>query len=363
MNAIIGFAHLLRRDGVTPKQADRLDKIMGSAEHLLAIINDVLDISKIESGKLVLESKPFRVVDVVERLVGLCAERAQSKGLAFRTMVGALPPVLVGDCTRLSQALLNYVGNAIKFTEAGTITLRAVVLEEDAHALLVRFEVQDTGIGIADDVLSKLFRPFEQADNSTTRKYGGTGLGLAITQRLAELMGGQAGVISELGAGSTFWLTARFEKVDAAAPGALAGLSGKVEAEGGSRLRSARILLVEDDPLNREVAAVLIDEMTGVPVDLAENAEQAIAKVQTTTYDLILMDMLMPGMDGLEATRCIRALPGGATTPIIALTANAFAEDRERCLAAGMNDHLAKPVEPERLQAVLEYWLARRPLQ
>ncbi|MBS1139224.1 MAG: sensor hybrid histidine kinase [Proteobacteria bacterium] len=363
MNAIIGFAHLLRRDGVTPKQADRLDKIMGSAEHLLAIINDVLDISKIESGKLVLESKPFRVVDVVERLVGLCAERAQSKGLAFRTMVGALPPVLVGDCTRLSQALLNYVGNAIKFTEAGTITLRAVVLEEDARALLVRFEVQDSGIGIADDVLSKLFRPFEQADNSTTRKYGGTGLGLAITQRLAELMGGQAGVISELGAGSTFWLTARFGKIDAAAPGALAGLSGKVEAEGGSRLRSARILLVEDDPLNREVAAVLIDEMTGVPVDLAENAEQAIAKVQTTTYDLILMDMLMPGMDGLEATRCIRALPGGVTTPIIALTANAFAEDRERCLAAGMNDHLAKPVEPERLQAVLEYWLARGPLQ
>ncbi|MBS1131336.1 MAG: sensor hybrid histidine kinase [Proteobacteria bacterium] len=362
MNAIVGFAHLLRRDGVTPKQADRLDKIMGSAEHLLSIINDVLDISKIESGKLVLEAKPFRVVDVVERLVGLCAERAQSKGLAFRTMVGALPPVLVGDCTRLSQALLNYVGNAIKFTEAGTITLRAEVLEEDAHSLLVRFEVQDTGIGIAGDVLSRLFRPFEQADNSTTRKYGGTGLGLAITLRLAELMGGQAGVDSEAGAGSTFWLTARFGKANAAEPGGLAGQSGTVPAAG-STLRAAHILLVEDDPLNREVAAILVEEMTGAPVDLADSAEQAIAKVQATAYDLILMDLLMPGMDGLEATRRIRALPGYATTPIIALTANAFAEDRERCLAAGMNDHLGKPVVPERLQAVLEHWLAPGSLQ
>lgn len=358
MNAIIGFTHLLLHDGATPKQADRLGKMMGSAEHLLSIINDVLDISKIESGKLALESKPFRVVDVVERLVGLCAERAQAKGLPFRTMVDALPPVLLGDCTRLSQALLNYVGNAIKFTEAGMITLRASVLEEDEHTLLARFEVQDTGIGIDGDVLSRLFHPFEQADNSTTRKYGGTGLGLAITQRLAELMGGQAGVESKPGAGSTFWLTARFGKVVAADNSGLAVPSrGEAGASASSSL-SARILLVEDDPLNQEVAAQLIGEMTGMPVDLAENAEQAIAQVQRTAYDLILMDLLMPGIDGLEATRRIRALPGGATVPIVALTANAFAEDRARCLAAGMNDHLAKPLDPARLQAVLEYWLA-----
>jgi two-component system, sensor histidine kinase and response regulator len=227
----------------------------------------------------------------------------------------------------------------------------------------VRFEVQDSGIGIAGDVLSRLFRPFEQADNSTTRKYGGTGLGLAITQRLAELMGGQAGVDSEPGAGSTFWLTGRFGKATAATMPGSAWQSAKAHAEGSSPVRSARILLVEDEPLNREVAAMLVDEMTGASCDLAENAEQAIAKVQTTTYDLILMDLLMPGIDGLEATRRIRALPGYASTPIIALTANAFAEDRERCLAAGMNDHLAKPVDPERLQAMLEYWLARGPLQ
>jgi len=358
MNAIIGFTHLLRRDGVTPKQADRLDKMMGSAEHLLSIINDVLDISKIESGKLVLETKSFRVVDVVERLVGLCAERAQAKGLAFRTMVGALPPLLVGDCTRLNQALLNYVGNAIKFTETGTITLRASVLDEDEHTLLARFEVQDTGIGIDGEVLSRLFHPFEQADNSTTRKYGGTGLGLAITQRLAELMGGQAGVESEPGAGSTFWLTARFGKALVADTSSLALLPRGGAAASAGSLLSARILLVEDDPLNQEVAAQLIGEITGLPVDLAENAEQAITEVQRTEYDLILMDLLMPGIDGLEATQRIRALPGGMTVPIIALTANAFAEDRARCLAAGMNDHLAKPLDPARLQAVLEYWLA-----
>jgi PAS domain S-box-containing protein len=171
MNAIIGLAHLLRRDQVSRQQADRLDKMLGSAEHLLAIINDVLDISKIESGKLVLEVAPFRIVDVVERLVSLNADKVTAKGLSFRTAVGSLPPVLVGDRTRLSQALLNYVGNAIKFTESGSIVLRASVVEEDDASLLVRFEVQDSGIGIAGDVLERLFHPFEQADNSTTRKW------------------------------------------------------------------------------------------------------------------------------------------------------------------------------------------------
>ncbi|HLO62116.1 MAG TPA: response regulator [Azonexus sp.] len=361
MNAIVGLAHLLKRDGVTPRQADRLDKIMGSADHLLSIINDVLDVSKIESGKLVLEARPFRVVDVVERLVGLNIDRAMAKGLTFRTQVGALPPLLVGDRTRLSQALLNYVSNAVKFTESGTIELRASVVDEDEHSLLARFEVQDSGVGIADDVLPRLFRPFEQADNSTTRKYGGTGLGLVITQRLAELMGGQAGVVSTLGKGSTFWLTARFGKPDSEAtvivPPAVP-IAGPIPAGGGG----ARILLVEDEPLNREVAIELIEDLAEVFVDVAETGEAAVLKAQESAYDLILMDLQMPGMDGFEATRRIRCLPGYADTPIIALTANVFAEDRERCLAAGMNDHLAKPVDPERLRAGLQRWLSR-PLQ
>ena len=361
MNAIVGLSHLLRREELAPRQVDRLDKIMSSADHLLAIINDVLDISKIESGKLVLEQAPFRVVDVVEKIIGLNIDKASAKGLGFRTVMGNLPPLLVGDCTRLSQALLNYVSNAIKFTESGTIVLRASVLSEDENSLLARFEVQDSGIGIPEAVRQRLFRPFEQADGSTTRKYGGTGLGLVITRRLAELMGGQTGVDSVPGQGSTFWMTARFSKAASrVAPGAeLAPASD----DSISHDPSARILLVEDEPLNREVARELIRELTGLPLDMAEDGEQAIAMARAVRYDLILMDLQMPGIDGLEVTRLLRALPNYGEAPIVALTANAFAEDRERCLAAGMNDHVAKPVGPDSLGRILRRWLPKPPLQ
>jgi PAS domain S-box-containing protein len=355
MNAIIGFTHLLQRELVTATQADRLKKIAGSADHLLSILNDVLDISKIESGKLTLEVAPFRVSELVDGLAALHGEKAAAKGLAFHLETAALPERLVGDRVRLAQALHNYLSNAVKFTEHGSVTLRAGIDEDDGTSLLVRFAVADTGIGIAPEALGRLFTSFEQADNSTTRKFGGTGLGLAITRRLAGLLGGEAGVDSTPGGGSTFWLTARLGRAPQEA------MAPRPAADSLARLRSecagTRLLLVEDDQVNREVARELLHSMAGLQVDLAEDGVQAVEMAGAGHYDLILMDLLMPGMDGIEATRHIRALPGCEQTPILALTANAFGEDRERCLAAGMNDHIPKPVDPERLFGTLLRWL------
>ena len=361
MNAIIGFTNLLLREVTVPAQQERLKKIAHSAEHLLSILNDVLDISKIESGKLQLESVPFRMLDLVEGMVALHGERAEAKGLSFRLALSALPPVLVGDRTRLAQALLNYLSNAIKFTERGTITLRASVLEEDGDTLLARFEVQDTGIGIEAEALPRLFGAFEQADNTTTRKFGGTGLGLAITRRLAELMGGSVGVESTPGVGSTFWLTVRLGKT-AAVDGekrAISAVPQSAEEILREQYAGARLLLVEDDSVNQEVALDLLRELAGLQVDLAENGAVALAMADAKHYDLILMDLLMPEMDGIEAARRIRQMPAYAETPILALTANAFDEDRTRCLAAGMNDHIPKPVDPAYLFGKLLRWLPR----
>ncbi len=351
MNGIIGMANILRREGVTSKQAQRLDTIDASAQHLLSVINDVLDISKIEAGKLTLEEAPVVVSSLMANVSSILSERVKAKGIHLLIETEHLPHNLVGDPTRLQQALLNFAANAVKFTEQGTVTLRTVKQEETDDSVTVRFEVTDTGIGITPEAMLRLFGAFEQADNSMNRKYGGTGLGLAITRRLAELMGGEAGADSTPGTGSTFWFIVKLKKSGEADVGPT---EAAVDAELEIRQHYAgqRILVVDDEPINREVALMQL-EAVDLVADMAEDGAEAVALARKNGYAAIFMDMQMPKLNGLEATREIRHLPGYRDTPIIAMTANAFAEDKAQCFAAGMNDFLIKPFNPNELFATL----------
>ena len=359
MNAIIGLTHLLRSGHMTPEQADRLGKIHTSATHLLSIINDILDISKIEAGKLQLEESNFHLGGILDHVRSLVTDQAVAKGLTLAIDAGNVPIWLRGDPTRLRQALLNYCSNAIKFTQQGAVTLRARLLDERDGELHVRFEVQDSGIGISADMLPNLFQAFEQADVSTTRLYGGTGLGLAITRRLARLMGGDAGAGSEPGKGSTFWFTVRLKRASEPMPDNAIESFRDFDQHQLRRIHGgSRILLAEDDGINQEVATALL-EASGLVADIANDGQAAVDLARDTDYDLILMDMQMPVMDGVAATRAVRALPGRSATPILAMTANAYSEDRAACQAAGMNDFITKPVDPEEFYKLLNHWLSR----
>nr|WP_245232505.1 PAS domain S-box protein [Thiorhodococcus minor] len=359
LNAITGMVHLLKRSRLSAEQSTRLDQIERAGRHLLEIISTVLDLSKIEANRFTLEEVPVDINAAIDNVVGLIRDRAEAKGLRLRVEAPRLPEPLIGDPTRLRQALLNYASNAVKFTDAGTITLRAIVEDASEQSLIVRFEVDDTGIGIAAEVIPKLFSAFEQADSSTTRKYGGTGLGLAITKKLAQLMGGDVGVSSRPGQGSRFWLTVRLRKTDTAAGLQCLVAADAVETLLAEHCGGRRLLLAEDEPINREVLLALLGEL-GLEISVAEDGVEAVAHAKDRDFDIILMDMQMPRMDGLDATLEIRALPKGASVPIIAFTANAFAEDKARCLSAGMNDFLSKPVEPNALFETLLRWMGPR---
>ena len=360
LNTILGMAYLLHRKARDPEQSHRLGKIAGAGQHLLSIVNDILDFSKIEAGKLVLEERDLDLHGLAHNIASMLAEQADAKGLELKLELDPLLRVVRGDITRLTQAFLNLAANAVKFTERGSVTLRTVKTGETAESVSVQFEVVDTGIGIEPATLSNLFMPFQQADGTTTRKYGGTGLGLAITFGLAELMGGTAGAESQRGQGSRFWFTARLGKsLQGAGTTGPAGSGPALELLRAGGHAGTRILLVEDDAINREVGRALLDEV-GLVVDTAGNGAEAVARMRETDtcpYALLLMDMQMPRMDGLDATRQIRALPQGAAVPIVAMTANAYAEDRERCREAGMNDFVAKPVDPAHFYATLLRWL------
>jgi PAS domain S-box-containing protein len=369
MNSIIGMSYLALKQALEPRQRDYLQKIHHSAQHLLGIINHILDFSKIEAGRMELDLLDFSLDALMRNLAGQLGEAAGAKGLALEFDIDpALRGPLHGDPLRLEQVLLNFTSNAIKFSEQGPIVVRARAVRGSGADTLVRFEVRDRGIGIAPDELPRLFTPFHQADPSTTRRHGGTGLGLVISKQLAELMGGEVGVESTPGQGSTFWFSARLAAPGgqgAAAAPALPPASVPKAAASPTRtdaLAGSSILLVEDNAFNQQVAQELLED-AGASVVVAGNGSEALALMRAreadAAFDCVLMDVQMPVMDGFEATRRIRADDRLKDTRVVAMTANAGLEDQARCLAAGMDEFVTKPVAPEALVATVARALGR----
>jgi len=357
LNGVVGMANLLRDTQLDSVQREYADALAASSDALLAVINDILDFSKIEAGRLELDATDFELRPAVGEACLMLASQARAKGLAIRHWLDAGVPITVtGDRVRLRQILLNLLSNAVKFTASGEITVNVF----DDGDSIVRFEVADTGVGIHADQAIHVFESFVQADQSTTRRYGGTGLGLAISRELAHRMGGEIGAKPGEDGGSVFWFTASLPAVEASAagagPGVPAHLEGAVEAKTRGERSSAVVLVAEDNEINHAVATALLSKL-GLRTAIAHNGREAVEMALAKEYAAILMDCQMPEVDGYEATRRIRAAESARRVPIIAMTAHSMPGDRERCLAAGMDDYLSKPVRAEELRAAMGTWL------
>jgi two-component system, sensor histidine kinase and response regulator len=358
MNTIIGLNHIMLRDVAEPRLRQQIDKVLGAAEQLLGLIDDVLDLSRLEAGQVTLAHGDFSPRQVVEGVCALVASQLDGKGLELRVEIApAVPRTLRGDANRLRQLLLNFATNAAKFTERGHVRFGvSCTARAGEERVWMCFEVGDTGIGMTTEQAARAFHAFEQGDGGVARRYGGTGLGLALCQRLAQLMGGRVSVKSEAGRGSTFSFEAPFER----GVGASTPESSDAQPDTGSHRAldpevSRRVLLVDDNLLNLEVADALL-RMDGYDVEVAHDGVEAVERARERGYAAILIDVQMPRMDGLEATRRIRQVRRHAATPIIAMTASAFEEDRRVCREAGMNELVAKPVEPSHLSRVMARW-------
>jgi signal transduction histidine kinase len=346
LNAVIGLTDIVLKEDLAPGQRDHLRRVRGAGRHLLGIVNDILDYSKIASGKLTVESRSFELGPVLVAALEMVADKARANGVRLTTRTDAAVPFwLQGDALRISQLLLNYLSNAVKYTENGSVNVDVAVVEQSGDGLLIRFAVNDTGIGMTEEQVGRMFQSFEQADASTTRKYGGTGLGLAICAKLAPLMGGAVGVNSQPGVGSEFWFTVR---VKASAPA-----DDSVQYGSTPDLAGVRILLVEDNDINQIVACEILGD-TRASVTVEADGAAALARMATEHFDVVLMDVQMPVMDGLRCTKALRER--GVGVPIIAMTASAMEEDRIQCREAGMDDFVGKPIEIPELWTVLNKW-------